>query len=341
MRRAKTITGLAAMLLATIAQGQPATAASVAEPTPANASPGGSGTQDSTQLDTDFYTKKIGPLTVAAGPATGGGFGVSVSGDQGTPLTSLYSNVPAHETQMDAWYHAYMGSLSYKVDSLFTTQASSPNNASISLDPGFDLGMYHGRVKKPPEDCKPVENPDGTITYCRTILPNSEFGFGAKGDIEYRYGTVKQQDGKLVNANQGLVGASIYMVPSVLRSQRWFLVVPLITATYYKPVTTDTSAISLPTNVKANYLQTEFHTKVGWDISGKYPLALDVKYDGSRPFTGTDRAWQSLWKLQLSIGLSGSSVKPAVTYQSGAQGGLQYDREVIFGFLAELLKPGK
>jgi hypothetical protein len=145
-----------------------------------------------------------------------------------------------------------------------------------------------------------------------------------------------------------LFGASAYASPVFLRRKKWLVIVPLLTLSYYKPVTTSTSLITLPSNIKPDYLQTEIHTELGWDFFGKlanvknqYPLLLDIKYDGSKPLSGTDRGWQSLWRVQLAFSVSGSSVKPAITYQNGSQGGFKFDKEVIVGFVAQLLNPSR
>ena len=299
----------------------------------------------STGLDQAYFTKKMGPLTVSAGPATAGGFGVSLTGDQAKPITSLHSTLPTTDQANSAWYYSYQTSLGYSVDGLITTKTNAPNNASISFSPGIDFGGYHGIVKFS-TDSTVSTSPSGDI-YHPSTLPQSEFGFGIKGDLRYRYGTFNQGT-TLVNANQAIIGGSLYVVPSIFRNQSWLTVVPQITASFYKPVSTSDSSINGPADIKANYLQTEFHSELGTDLFGKlnkvkdmYPISLDVKYDGSKPLTGSDRAWQSSWKLQLSIALSGTSLKPAVTYQTGTQGGFQYNKQVLFGFVAEILSPPK
>ena len=298
------------------------------------------GSASSSTLDTEFFTKKIGPFSISAGLANGGGAGISLTDDQAKPLTSLHSNLPISENTNDDWYEAYMGSLGYKIDGFTTSKTSASNNASISIDPGVDLGFYRGAFILPPPDCKATVT-NGIASFCPTVVPKSQFGIGFSGDLQYRYGTFTQGS-TLVTANQALAGGSAYIVPSVFRSQRWLLVVPQITVSYFHPLSTSTSDLSVPSNIKENYIQTEFHTEFGWNLFGalryvndQYPIALDVKYDGSRPVTGTDRPWQSSWKLQLSVAIPGSSLKPAVTYQNGTQGGFQYDKQVLFGFAAQ------
>lgn len=339
MRAAALVCGLAILLCQSSVLAQTSSSQAAAQ----KASDSNTKTQ---QIDS-LFSAPFGPIMVAAGPATQGGFGISVSGDKSTPpLSHLYSNLPSTPGP-DAWYQAYVTSLQYTVNGLWSTRATSTNNASLSLDPGADLGLYFGHYSPPPKGCKPRKNETGKYTYCVSTMPAARWGFGLHGDAEYRYGTLNQK-GQPFNANQALLGMSAYGVRSSLRREPWIVVAPMLTVSYYKPVSTSTSLITLPSNIKSDYLQTEIHVELGSDLFGsmtkvndQYPLLLDVKYDGSKPLGGIDRGWQSLWRIQFSFNMKSSGIKPAITYQSGAQSGFKFDREVIIGVVAELLNPGK
>jgi hypothetical protein len=288
----------------------------------------------SSALDQDWFKKSMGPFTFAAGPATSGGFGITLDGNQSKALPLYWSNMPGHAPAESGWYYFAHPSVTYSADGILVSKKDSPSNISLDLDPGIDLGVYTGPLHWASSPVTTTQ--DGTIVGFRDVLPESRMGFGVRGDLRYRYGTFKE-DNALQDANQAIAGGSLYWVPWVIRRTP-FLVDPQITASYYKPFSTHSSTVSVPSDIKANYFQGEFHTQVGTAVLGPL-IALDIKYDASKPTTGTSLEWQNLWQLQLSMAIGTSSIKPAVTYKSGAQGGFQYDKQVLIGFLTEFLKP--
>ena len=184
------------------------------------------------------------------------------------------------------------------------------------------------------------------------ILPSYWGAGGVSGDLKARYGTFKNNSA-LQKANQVLVGGSLYLVLSkdwslgnVVADEIW----PRLTETYYHPIENHgTAGLDLPQGIKANYLQTEFSTGLGLGPQNNaagaapaYPVSFDITYDGSQPTSGNDRAWQSLWKLQLSTTLLkkwAGNVQPTVTYTTGKNGGFDYDKQVLIGILVKLFDP--
>ena len=66
---------------------------------------------------------------------------------------------------------------------------------------------------------------------------------------------------------------------------------------------------------------------------------------GSKPLPGSDRSFQSPWKLQLSTALiKVRNVYPSITWQSGEEGGctyFTYDKLIIVSALVQCLGPSK
>jgi hypothetical protein len=110
-----------------------------------------------------------------------------------------------------------------------------------------------------------------------------------------------------------------------------------VTLTYYTPVSTDTPVpkVALPDGVKADFLQAEFKTGFAFPVAGRR-FRLSFTYDASLPTTGPDNRWQNLFDAQLSADLFGSKFEPALTFQSGKNGGLTYDKRLLIGVITHL-----
>jgi hypothetical protein len=264
-----------------------------------------------------------------------------VSGDQSVQDTKGFlfhwSDLPTKSLPLDAWYYSMDSSLGYGVDGILTTKTTVPNNVSLRLNPSIDLGLFHG----PAMFCASDSGSAATGTFCLDKLPKAELGIGFGGDFRYRYGTFKQGD-SLAKANQVIAGGSAYVVPDTLRGYDWILIVPHLAVSYYKPVSTSSSTVSVPDDIKADYLETEFHTMLGTspkrELTSKIQqVTLELKYDGSQPMSGDNRAWQNLWTVQVCVAMTNSTLKPAVTYKSGKQGGFDYDKQVLIGVAMDFL----
>ena len=112
---------------------------------PAAAAQGNSNQQTTNQIDS-VYSAPFGPISISAGPATQGGFGISVSGNKSTgPLARLYSNLPT-ETGPDARYQAYVASLIYQVNGFTTVPTLFEQNQLVGVAGRFRT--VHGERKQ-------------------------------------------------------------------------------------------------------------------------------------------------------------------------------------------------
>jgi hypothetical protein len=307
--------------------------------------------QDKAASDNQTLTEQFGPFTFSAGQSSNGGLAANLDGQGRKSWQTLGSKGHEQEDITKNWLYAF-SYLGYAVNGTWGTAQDAANNASVSLKPGVDgmasYGSFHDPSKTAPKpfNCdfaKPVPclDANGKLIPAATY-PNAYLGFGTYGDAELRYGSVNQ-NGKRVNVREFMVGGGVYFA----LPHRWdtgfvrSLASPRLSATYYHPTnTTDSSNIPLPDGVKANYLQSELRTVLGFGTSGNNYVKLDVKYDGSKANTGTERRWQSLWTAKLWVPkLSFNGVNPSITYQSGANGGFTYDRQVLLGVLVEFLDP--
>src|SRR6202012_1323751 len=121
---------------------------------------------------------------------------------------------------------------------------------------------------------------------------------------------------------------------------------PRLSLTYYTPLSTDgpASNVGLPQGVKAAYVQAEFKTAINlgrglWvKDQNDYAFRLGVTYDGSMPTTGAKQSWEDLWTVQLSTDLIDlGTFKPAITFQTGKNGGFKYDSQILIGLFKKLL----
>lgn len=302
--------------------------------------------------DNQLLKEQFGPFTFSAGQSSSGGLSASLDGEGRKAWQTLGSNGHEPEDVTKNWLYAF-SYLGYAVSGTWGTAQDAANNGSISLKPGVDsiasYGSFHDPSKSAaqPTNCdftkRPVQCLDANgKSIPPATYPNAYLGVGTYADAELKYGSIGQ-NGKQVNVRKFMIGGGIY----VAMPQHWDtgfirdLASPRLSATFYHPTnTTDSTDIPLPDGVKANYLQTELRTVWGFGASGHNYVKLDVKYDGSKAYTGTDRSWQNLWTVKLwAPSLSFNGINPAVTYQSGASGGFTYDRQVLIGVLVEFLNP--
>jgi len=291
----------------------------------------------------NLITEQFGPFKFTAGPNTSGAFSANLDG-KGEKDGAL--NAPAMVENVNKFWLPASYNIGYSADGSWSSDPKTPNNGTISLKPGLDAGVFHGiyRAGRPSADCKPEDTQCGTFS----TFPSFWLAFGGYTDLQYRYGTI-QQSSNLVKANQFNVGAGMFGVLPVLTDGKILSIdsAPRLSATYYHPVSTTGGTLALPTGITANYLQTEFHIELGLLPKGSlhvgkedYPFKLDILYDGSKPLTGPDEKWQSLWKLQLYTAIVKSgNTSAAITYQTGKQAGFTYDHQVILGILVHFLDP--
>jgi hypothetical protein len=309
--------------------------------------------QDSNQL----LQEQFGPFKLSVGENDAGGIGANLNGSGRWDFGRKYNGLEKEDTPNKPWIY-WFPSLVYSATGTWSSKADSTNNASLSVRPGIDWVFNYGRFHDYSFDTDTykqpiVPTPDGTHRQDATgkIIPPIEYpdpklGFGFAGDAELRYGNAKQGS-SMAAVREFLVGGTLYAVALTPRpgSEGFFQVIasPHLSLGYYHPSSpTSTNDIPLPDTVKANYIQSSVETVLGFGAGRNPKVELDVKYDGSKPTSGMDRAWQNLWTVKVWIpGLKFNNVSPSVTYQSGANGGFSYDRQVLIGVLVEFLDPKK
>jgi hypothetical protein len=316
---------------------------------PANASPSAASNGNTTSL----INEKFGGLTFAAGPTSSGGFGATLKGDDRL-IWGPFDAAGADDTSdgMKLPVYPFLG---YSTDDSWNSKAGSLNQASVELQPGLDGGIFYGAWNFTHAAEKGGAGPTCTtnpVTHVKTcsapapIAPQRIAGYGFYGDLKYRYGTF-DENAKQSNVNQFLAGGGAYMVWQKGMDQPWIDIWPRLSFTYYAPISTNSPVTSadLPPGVKANYFQLGLKTGIFLGAKGawvkdpdSYPFRLVASYEGSEPTTGADRSWESMWNIQLSTDILGTTFRPAVTFQSGRNGGLQYDRQVLFGIISNVLQ---
>lgn len=313
----------------------------------------GSTTASTSNTANQMLTEQFGPFKLSFGEdGSSGGFGANLDGEGRKDFHAIGSGPDVQDVQR-TWFPAF-GYFTYSATGSWGSAQTATNNASLSFKPGIDGAFAYGKFHDHFND--PGVTPPVTCTdVCRdakgNIVPPADtptfyFGTGGSGDLEVRDGTFKQM-GNNVSARELLIGAQLY---GVALRRNWdfgfgrVLAAPRVSALYYHPITaTGTQDVALPSGVKADYIQTEFHTVLGFGGSSTTSyVKLDLKYDGSEPTTGSTRTWQNLYTAKLWMpALKFNGVNPTITYQSGKNGGFSYDKQVLVGVLVEFLDPKK
>lgn len=300
------------------------------------------------------FTKKFNVFTLSAGPATNGGFGAVLSGDDRKQWMQLLGKGAAQDTTNGVKLPAipYLG---FSTNDTWNTRPGSLNQAMIELQPGLDGAIFYGKWSKQPLPKGPIScKTEHGVQICRDrngkliaplSAPKPVLGYGLYGDLKYRYGTFKE-NGSPAHVNQLLGGAGLYLVLQRGLDQPWLYIWPRLSLTYYSAITTSSpvTAADLPAGIKANYLQLTFRSGASFGPRGKWgapagrrPFRLAITYAGSEPTSGASKAWENLWTIQLSTDAFSTNFKPGITFQSGKNGGLTYNKQVLIGFVYNLL----
>jgi hypothetical protein len=328
--------------------------------------------QEATKASLDLLKNQvaIGPLKLGFGPQDGGGFGATLTGGDSKALALFNNTVPVDPAAGTGFWGRY-GSLDYDVDGGWSSQADAANNISLSAKARVTfvrVVAFAGEIPKRQESaidqviCQEIDAAlaaaikakdsaardhaihRGVVECDPPVIPIKEqFAVSLYPDLRYRYGRVKVA-GTTYDANQLIAGAGArvflpWRIGALLRE--W----PYASVGYYTVRSSSSSNVPLPDDVDADNIAVD----AALDINVPYPnrtlstspLQLLVKLQGSRATTGTDKEWQTLRHLQLSFdtghGIAGQDIKPAITYRSGDNQGLSYDRQVIVGIVWDLL----
>ena len=315
---------------------------------------------------------ELGPLKLTVGPQEGGDFGAILTGNATRAVPAL-NHVPSHERQKSpftARYGAIEFNLdagwSSAADALNqTTLGFKPSVTFVWLDGSkppqplsaelqntcdelgrqaaraFDTSMTAADAAAKAaalEEFHRLQRSSQSLG-CqkrRGEPPSSQWAVSFYPDVMYRFGEF-QVEGERFRANQLITGlAGRVFVPGTSNSD-WFREWPRVSAGYYTVSETEDSDIPLPEGIEEDQIKVSGKIALRLPLFGSAslatsPLHLDIEATSSRATSGADRDWHVVRQFQLSYD-TGDKILPALTYRSGSDVGLQYDKQVILGLL--------
>lgn len=302
-------------------------------------------------------TFDVGPFRLTAGPNTDGYLGASLKGDDRHIISALSSRVPTPDDlqrlagKTDASHTIDIG---YSTDGEWSSASNAQNSILLSLRPeaNFLWAVVPQKFNPaaPPEDlidaCKKKYESKQSININDCMLVNAPspiVAITAFGDLRYRDGMFKPSTSATstpasstpLQINQIFAGGGVELTKFILNSNymyQW----PTLSVAYYTVLHGTASAGSIPDNLKADVLEIATSTKL-WIPLSCHCLRLYLDGTADKPTQGTSKAWEIAGTVQLVYD-RGGTFKPAVTYKSGKQGGLSYDRQIILGALVDLLR---
>lgn len=294
----------------------------------------------------------LGPLDLTFGPQENGEFGAVLSGGESIPFDSVRSGLKPPFPGSRFWI--YYGAAEYEIDATWSSGSEALNQSTLSLKPQITFLQLN------PAESKSVALPPAKQAVCddlatkadndsiarfnrecgRITVPSTRFAVALIGEAQYRYG---QYDigGVRHDANQLLFGGGVRVfLPGATRSplfREW----PRLTVSYYSVADSARSTLPDPEAFELDTIAADAKVRMRIPMPGtpwgSSPVRLDLDLRASRPTEGPNQDWEFFREYQLAIEV-GREWKPALTYRSGEDKGLQYDRQIIFGVLLELLK---
>lgn len=305
----------------------------------------------------------IGPLTLAAGPTDDGDFGTSIKGGD-TILEGLLVNC-AGSSNFSGTKFRPIGRLKYEVDAGWTTAKDSMNSSSVSLRPMLSIHVVDYTQARRATAASPA-SPLGSLTEeeaATELIENSDTGtfiaprtnavVSLFADVRHRFGEVDDGAGGIVRANQFIYGGGLelsWWAASRIGAARdadgpgplygFFRDPPRLTAGYYSADDVNGNEAPVPKELEADYVTTTaaLHLAMPWFTKPIYksPLLLNYDYKGSKATSGPDDGYASYHNVQLVYAID-AKAKPVLSYRSGEEQGLEYDRQVILGILWSLV----
>jgi hypothetical protein len=332
-----------------------------ASDTAAPAAPGNGGS------NADPITIPLGPLKFTAGPQSDGTFGAALKGGATDQLAVLVPP-PCNDPKLEvASCNQVIAAINFDVDAAWssnitgttasntTPSGGNKNNATITLDPSFYwlLGSKDLRLtpeqKEQDEECAKARAAHPEIPLPTACLPlltrpapfHHSFVLAAYPDLEYRYGTF-DVSGANYTANQFVYGGGIRaLIPTQINGA--FANWPYVSVAYTDAKNYGASNLPISNPSQNRYIAIDERVELNIDwfrkSHGIGVLAL-VDMTESRPtgsIVGSSSSWQNAKLFQLIVDTgSKTGLKPAVTYRTGKDRGLIYDRQVIFGVLWDI-----
>ena len=153
--------------------------------------------------------------------------------------------------------------------------------------------------------------------------------------MQYRFGELEIA-GERFNANQLITGLAARLFVPGTSDSAWFREWPRISAGYYTVSESEDSTIPLPEGIEEDHIKVAGKIAMNVPFFGtslaKSPLRLDIEATASRATSGDDDDWHVLRQFQLYYD-TGDTILPAITYRSGTDLGIVYDKQVILGLL--------
>ena len=308
-------------------------------------------------------TVQLGDLKFTIGPQSSGDFGATLKGGVADKLRSLHDsgcyagNAPDYMSCHDL-YLVLNASVDAAWSSAGNGNAQNKNNAAVVVNPAiyYQFGSRHfealpeTEIEKHVQDCikataglsgdalkKAREEHAADCFFQRKKPAWSDYLVAAwYPDIEYRYGTFEQTGGTYT-ANQLLLGTGAQLLYPA-RIGTFFTNWPYISVGYNVAKNYGASNLPVSSSFRDHYLvvdgRLEFYIPGFRQLTGLNGIALIdlTESKQTQGASGAPAGWQTARMVQLIVDTSGG-LKPALTYRSGINQGMVYDRQVIFGVL--------
>jgi hypothetical protein len=312
---------------------------------------------------------ELGPLRLTFGPQESGDFGAVVTGNATRPVSSLNYVPPA--AQQNAPFTARYGAIEFNVDAGWSSAADALNQTTLAVRPSVTFVWLDGakaRVPLTPEleqTCRDLSQQaeralersladpnaraeaDAEIARVQAARkelgcegrvgepPSSQWAVSFYPDVQYRFGEL-DINGERFKANQLITGLAARLFVPGTSDSAWFREWPRLSLGYYTVSESEDSTIPLPEGFEEDHIKAAAKIAMNVPFFGtplaKSPLHLDIEAAGSRATSGDDDDWHVLRQFQLYYD-TGDTILPALTYRSGTDLGIVYDKQVILGLL--------
>jgi hypothetical protein len=282
------------------------------------------GQTNTTNPTNTFSTPSSWPIQFSIGPQQSGGLGAKVSG-------SVYWSPDWQLTTKPAsgWFVFYLSP-----QAEWGSQSNALNQTTIEFRPAFQLVYTNfGSVN--------LSNPNQNFEVgpFNSVQPMVEL----YGDLREQYGefsqngTVQKVDLTLYGIGGELQVPYAYRLSNLIQRKtnaNRINYAPAIRFTYYQSRDKSATPQQLPAGIQTNFLDINLKTQMplgSYNINGTTTkLEWTFSDDVNRPTTGSDKKWKNLLETSLVMD-NGSGVKPVISYSSGSNLGLQYDKQFLLG----------
>lgn len=294
--------------------------------------------------------KLFGPFKLSVGQVDSN-IGVGLNGSYDDVLTFFESlstdpakkNYPFTDVTTGAM-------LSLSVDGAWRSGSENHSYGTLIFQPQF-FQMFVGKKAPknpgpfiPPDSCQKesMENPKSECLPSADYLEGRApiFGYSLYPDLQYRVGNI-EQGGKTYNANQTIYGGGVRLFYPATIGQFW-AASPYVSASYVGINSSEDNDLPVPDDVHDKYLTVDGQVAVYVPFTEKlscHAWTAQAKLTGSHPTSGGG-GWEVARSYELLMQV-GTSLKPALTYKTGTDKGLDYDRQLLLGVVWSFLDPSR